>query len=525
MAVYKNFSDKSAVASVEFTPVSDGNFSFIHVRDGQDIEAVKQWITSQDVGQSIVAQTKLGKETVLVTHGEKTKEQMLDVLKGHGDDMQLAAPEKKFDAWKWRGILSMTGHPMQLASSFMLVDAFDPKKHAKVPAHKIVTVDGKKYARKPFDTAKGVFAVSNLAANLINITYGAQRSSDDHRMADVKNKLNDELGESIVNYGELFPPTEKRAELRKEPAAPKSTGDKLNDFMKANSVTLGEVGLRYFGGVSLVFPMKWENWKGGLKEYAKGNFKAGFQKMRNPDKFIFNAGTFWLAGKTLAFFAKTPDPFNPDRTWLDKFREDYLFKISTVTEAIGSTTMAYDAYAKRKITYGGKVSTDYLGSVGGMLFTTAFIMRLNAPYGVKDLNMEEVYAHATDTLAKTPPDKLPQLMADTAGYLTEHLKDKDVQFGEVYNKLMGDLYRYHHIALDNLGARPEERIAAHKCAPNSGHKHDHVSTLAENGTTIGAAAIQRRPTVAELAAKAPAAGFAERTTQNDSKAVGHSLGA
>ena len=232
-----------------------------------------------------------------------------------------------------------------------------------------------------------------------------------------------------------------------------------------------------------------------------------FKKMRNPDKFIFNAGGFWLAGKTLAFFAKTPDPYNPERTALDKFREEYLFKISTATEAIGSTTMAYDSFVKRKITFGGKVSTDYLGSVGGMLFTTAFIMRLSAPYGVKDLNMEEVYAHATDTLAKTPPEKLPQLMADTAAYLTEHLKDKNVQFGEVYNKLMTDLYRYHHIALDNLGTEPQERTQA--LAQPSLDTTD--ASLAEKYS------LQRKSIAPTEKMAPPAANFTDRVAKTEAK--------
>lgn len=522
MATYKNTSDKSPLSSVECTPVSSGNFTFFHLKPGQDKEGFKKWLTAETINQEIVAETTVRGETVFITHGEMSKDKILDTLKKQGNELELSVPEKKFDAWKWRGILSMTGHPMQLASSFMLVDKFDPKKHGKVPASKIVTVDGQKYARRPFDTAKGVFAVSNLAANLINITFGAQRSPDENRLTEVKNKLNDELGEAVTNIDELFPAEEKRASLRKDPAAPKSPGQKAHDFMQANSVTLGEVGLRYFGGVSLVFPMKWENWKGGFNELTQGKVGAAFKKMRNPDKFIFNAGGFWLAGKTLAFFAKTPDPYNPDRTALDKFREEYLFKISTATEAIGSTTMAYDSYAKRKITYGGKVSTDYLGSVGGMLFTTAFVMRLSAPYGVKDLNMEEVYAHATDTLAKTPPEKLPQLMADTAAYLTEHLQDKNVQFGEVYNKLMTDLYRYHHIALDNLGTEPEERKAIlakleKEKAMYAAKVDEDAKTSAQPAPEAGIAsklAPQRKSIApADIAAQVPLGNYANRALQ------------
>ncbi len=502
MAVYKNLSANQPLASVEFTPVSDGNFTFFRLKAGQDKEAFKASLLAEPIGQKIVAETAIGGDTMFVTHGEKTKEKMLGILKEQGNDMTLTVPEKKFDAWKWRGILSMTGHPMQLASSFMLVDKFDAKKHSKIPAGRIITVDGQKYARRPFDTAKGVFAVSNLMANVVNIAFGAQRSTDDNRLDVVKNKLNDELGESITNVGELFPADAKRADLRKEPPVPKTLGQKAHSFMQANSVTLGEVGLRYFGGVSLVFPMKWENWKGGMSKLFEGKPGEAFKKMRNPDKFIFNAGSFWLAGKTLAFFAKAPDPYNPDRTALDKFREEYLFKISTATEAIGSTTMAYDSYAKRKITCGGKVSTDYLGSVGGSLFTTAFIMRLSAPYGVKDLNMEEVYAHATDTLAKTPPEQLPQLMANTAAYLTEHLKDKNVQFGEVYNKLMVDMYRYHHIALDNLGTEPAERVAS-----MASKHHEH----APETSAVSKIAPRKSIAPADIAAT-PAGNFADRAT-------------
>jgi len=129
-------------------------------------------------------------------------------------------------------------------------------------------------------------------------------------------------------------------------------------------------------------------------------------------------------------------------------------------ECSGSSYLAADRFRnpKRRIVLGGKEYQDFLGGIGGMLFSTAFAMRLFAPYGVKEVNMEEVYAHATDTLAKTPPEKLPQLMADTTATLKEHFKDKDIAFSEIFIRMMSDMYRYHHIALDNLGNEPEERL-------------------------------------------------------------------
>ena len=102
---------------------------------------------------------------------------------------------------------------------------------------------------------------------------------------------------------------------------------------------------------------------------------------------------------------------------------------------------------------------DFISGIGGVLFTIRYAMRHWAPFGVRDTNMPEIYAHVTDSLAKMPPDKLPQLLADTAADITDHFKDKHLKYGEVFNQLLIDLYRYHHIALDNLGTEPEERIA------------------------------------------------------------------
>ncbi len=481
MAVYNNLNNQSTLNSVEFTPVSEGNFVFFHTKPGQDQEAFKKWVTSAEVGQKIIAESTAKGQTVLVTHGDKPKEQMLETIKAHGDDLKLQLPEKKINLWKWRGVMSMIGQPLQFLSGW------------------------NKTGKRDYSIIG--FAGLNMAANIVNMTFGAQKSDDKHRLSQIKNQLNDELGEKVTTVQELFRVDENRAALRHDPEGPKSAGQKASEFMQRNSVTLGEVGLRYLGGISLVAPVT--RWQSAAKILSKDkSLVKALSHVANPDKKTFIAGSFWLAGKTVAFFAKTPDPYNPEpKSTIENIRENYLFKASTLSEMAGATFLAHDRMTNptRKIKLGNKVYQDYLGGVGGLLFAGAFAMRLNAPYGVKELNMDEVYAHATDTLAKTPPEKLPQLMADTAAYLTEHLKDQNVQFGEIYNKLMADLYRYHHIALDNLGTEPDER-----------RKHlieQAAATSAEAPMAEKYAAQRKSIAPADIAASSATGNFAERVNQ------------
>jgi hypothetical protein len=498
MAHFTNKKESSPIASVEFTPVSQGNFTFFHVKPRQDKEAVKQWLTSSEMGQAIVAETVVGGETVFVTHGEKTKDQMLETMKTRGEELTSVAPTKKIDMWKWRGVMSMIGQPLQFLSGW-----------------------NKKGDR---DYSIIAFASLNMAANLVNMTFGAQKSDDQHRLSQVKNKLNDELGEEVSTLQELFRVDDKRAPLRKDPEGPKTSGQKFGDFMQRNSVTLGEIGLRYLGGISLVAPMT--RWKGaaGVLSKEKSLAKA-IAYVANPDKKTFTAGVGWLTGKTLAFFAKTPDPYNPEpKSTLDVIREKYLFKVSTLSEMAGASYLAADRFTnpKRKIILGKKEYQDYLGGIGGLLFAGAFAMRLSAPYGVKELNMEEVYAHATDTLAKTPPEKMPQLMADTAAYLTEHLKEKDVHFSEVYNQLMMDMYRYHHIALNNLATTPEQ-AAGQAVAASPTVEAAPDKTVAEKPLTEKLDLKRKSIRPEDISATVASGSFTDRATQSETPKV-HGIG-
>jgi hypothetical protein len=90
---------------------------------------------------------------------------------------------------------------------------------------------------------------------------------------------------------------------------------------------------------------------------------------------------------------------------------------------------------------------DWLGGIGGLLFTGGLIIRIFAPFGVKKVDMDEVEAHASDSLAMVPPEKLRQAVADTAAYLTHHFRGNKVEFGQVYADLTKDLKEFHHISL------------------------------------------------------------------------------
>jgi len=167
-----------------------------------------------------------------------------------------------------------------------------------------------------------------------------------------------------------------------------------------------------------------------------------------------------LTGKTTALPSKAPDPYNPKpHTWLDTLREKFTFRTGGLIETVAFGMVGADAFMNKKISFkkGGKQYRDYISGIGGTLFTIRYLIRYWAPFGIKEMNMDEMYAHVTDSLAKMPPGKLPQLMAETAADLTDHFKDKHLEYGKVFTQLMNELYRYHHIALDNLGTEPEER--------------------------------------------------------------------
>lgn len=432
MSVYKNTRTNPLFNAVEFSPVSDGNFTFFYIDNPLRKDAARTWLARPEHHQEILAETQVEGHHVFVTHGDKTKEELLSALQQGGDHFAFSHSPKGVNAWALRGMLGIGGQGLQLTSSLM---------------------------RHKLDIGLFVFAVSNIAANIMGMTLGAQKSEDTHRLRHLKEKFNTRLDDHLP-AGEGLPKIdERRAALHKDEQPPKSAGDKLEGFLRRNSVYVGELGLRYLGAFALAFPMN--KWGKSWTKMKTGAFKEAYDVGRNPSTYSHVAGIGSLVGKNIAFFSKPEDPYDPaPKSRLDNFREKYTFRLGGWIEAASFGTLSYGAFKEGKIKIGGKQYADYLSGTGGAMFTLAYVTRHWAKFGVKEMNMEELYAHVADSLAQMPPEKLPRLMADTAADIKEHFKDKPMDFGKIFTQLMTDLYRYHHIALDNLGTEPQERQPA-----------------------------------------------------------------
>lgn len=440
MTVYQSTRADSAIDTVEFTPVGRGNFTFIQLRDAKAAPNVLGWLTSPQIGQSLVTQTMVDGKLMLITHGPKTSEQLQEALKQRGEQFAIYKEPEKFEPWQWRGNMSNVGQVLQLLSA--------------------------QYAKGGIDAAVMGFAVTNLAANMTNVVFGAEQLKDEHRTRFVKESFNEQLARYLPD-GVKTPAVNKDHKHVDpyEDESPKTLGDRFNHFMKKNSVTIGEVGLRYLGSISLAFPIT--RWGQAVKDVQAGkSFSEVVNNAKNPKQFIFYSGIAYLVGKTIALFSAVPDPYHPKSPdAIDSFREDVCFKLSSAVEAGAALALAYEGLSvakdgKPKIDFKQHKSyvpdfmnsesftrRDWFGGIGGLLFTSGLLIRFTAPYGTRQADLEDINAHVTEGLSRVPAEKLPQLVADTAAYLKTHFKDSNLDYGKIYNQLVHDLYRYHHIAM------------------------------------------------------------------------------
>lgn len=464
MAVYNITNPESALDSVEFTPVSDGNFSFYHLKDAGKKDAVRDWLT-KELEHEIVAETMVEGKHVIVTHGARTREQMLKILDNHGDTPKLKIHKDPPNYWAIRGGMSMVGQVLNLASACFQVEKAHPEHATMNPASPKFNpkVTEGMYVRKAMSSDIGMFAVLNLTANVVNMLYGGQKENATNQLHAIKNDINANLNDHITTTERTFDVRDDRSRFHDDITAPKTKLEKLNDGIAKNSVRLGEIGLRFLGAMALVLPTR--NIKTGYAALKSGGLKAGWDAAKNPNQMVLGAGGLYLGGKVLSFFSKVPDPYDTsEKSAITQFREDYIFKVGTVIEATAAGMLGYNAVTKKKIGFANPNSpgmtprTDLFGGIGGVALTTGLAVRYKAKFGTKNLDAEEVFAHATDTLAKTAPEKLPQLMAESSATIKEHLVGEKIEFGEIFTKMMSDMYRYHHVALDNVGKAPDKFV-------------------------------------------------------------------
>jgi hypothetical protein len=525
MATFNNTRKDSPISAVEFIKVPDGNFTFFYVDSPSQKEAVKQWLTSKDVGQEVIAETKIHKtddmvedRTVIVTHGDKTEADLRKLLADKGDTLEPKKDKQALmDFWTLRSIISVVGQSLQIFSSYF-----------RLTENKTTGA----WERRGIDGSIMTFAVLNMLANASNFLFGSEKKPDDDHLDFLKKRFNEKISPHLPPGEQPIDPNDSCVKQREGEGRPPSMGEKMWEFMRQNSVRVGEIGLRFAAAIALVVPMnKGRDTFGGWRELIKGIFTGnGVEALKaglNKNSLQLAAGSLYLGGKTLALFTKVADPYEKKKhTMLDTVREDYVFQIGSLTEAVAGSIVALNAY-NSKIEVGGKAVRDWAGTIGGGLFSTGYLIRLGAKFGEKQMNMKELQAHVTDNLAKVTPAQLPQLLAESAAAIKDHFKDKPLEFGQVYTQMMSDLYRYHHIAFDNLGTEPQERLAKikSKCDqsladPNHpGHTPEEAALCKIVSEPASQEKDTRNKKLAQIANRTPATTYVEKTIKSDEPAV------
>lgn len=431
MATYINSRAGAEISQAEFSTGPHGQIGVYYLASPEAGEHVRGWL--KETGQGVLSESMSGGHKILITQSDRTAEQNVHALNTRGDSFSLVNKKQGVDPWVIRSLLGFGGQGMQLASSFLR------------PNRKI-------------DPSLFIFAAANLTANGINLVYKAQNVEDKHQLKFLKAKFNDELSPHLKE-GEAPPAIDdRRLPLRPAEQEKRRNVDPFNDFMQRNSVKVGELGLRYIGAAGIAL---------NVNPVFQGHLPT-----LNPNKMRGLAGWGSISGKTLALTSKIEDPYNPKPpTALDHFRENYSFLLGGLIEAGAFSVLAYDSLFKSgplskayqdavatgksletlstgiSFRKGGPVYRDWLSGIGGAMFVTGYIVRSWAKFGERKVNMNELYAHISDTLAKAPPEQIPGLLAQASAEIVEHFskEKKPPSYSSVYSKIAMDLHSQHHI--------------------------------------------------------------------------------
>jgi hypothetical protein len=432
MTHYRTHHPAATVRSVEFTGNAPSDVMLLMIKPENDAAPMRQLLSNPDL-KRIISETVTPQGTLIVSRGAQSQQQMLQLLAAHNEVLEAQREQKKFNPWKWRGYSSFLGQSLQLVSGF------------KSGADRSALVG---------------FASLNLVANVINIMFGAQEKEDPHQLRHLKTTLNQQLA-PYVNATALPNPEDKLADTYVDKAAPKkSMGSKAYDLTSKYSVSFGEIFLRTLGSVSLAFPItQWSAAFKTLKETKSASQTYG--ALRNSNPVTYGVGLLMLLGKFTSFASKEPDPFNPKPMGvIDVFREKIAFRLSSIIEGGAATWMAHDCFKNRTIHIGGKQRPDYFGGAGNVVFIGGYGVRLAAPYGTREVNMKELYAHAATALAAAPPEKLPDLLAQTAVSLKQHFHNKPIETATIYQELSRRLQQHRPHIIDKKKAdAPQDALA------------------------------------------------------------------
>ena len=433
--------------AVEFSTVKDGNMAFVYVDRPAQKDAVRTWL-KDTVGQEIIAESAVDGHPVIITRGDKTQADIMKLLAERGETLQPHVEKKPLDLWKLRSIASVAGQSLQIFSGMrrgnMENGVWVPRK----------------------DQSLLIFAGLNMTANIMGYVLGAQKVPDTNHLQYLKDQLGRQM-EPAVEDGQHLPDIQHpRLPKREGPPPHKTAGENFKAFLQRNSVTIGEIGMRYVAAIGLLFPMfKNEHhigWGGIWELSKKGEFKEAWAKGVNRLPLFRYAAIGYVAGKFIALFTKVKDPYeHKEHTWVDTMREDVLFKLGSIIEATSGAVISYNGFKNGQIKgFDGKPMRDYAGGFGGAIFATGYMIRLGAKFGEKQFNMKELQAYLGDSFARIKPEELPQVMADSVAATKNHFKDKSkLTFGDMYTQVLTDMYKHHKVTLTTLAGTPEEQKA------------------------------------------------------------------
>ncbi len=422
---YRAKSKHGVLETVDFSTVAGKHFAFFELRDETRVDELKTLLTRQPFSQSLVARTDVSGKPVLIMQSDMEPSAIVGMLAERGEGLEKLSQGKGIDPWKIRSVFGFGGQSLQLTSTFLRAG--------------VAAKAGKGFWSN-VDPSIFVFAATNLAANVINLVYHQGEQVDDvHQLRYLKQRMNRELAPHLKE-GESAPAVDDQRQMLRPHETSHSSIDQAKVFLKRHSVEVGELGLRYLGAVGLAYPAT--GWKSA--------FSNGRMPAKNSSGFRVYAGLSSIFGKTVALTSAIPDPYNPKPpTWLDTVREKFSFLGGGLIEITSFSALAYDHFFHTKgkpsgLVINGKSHRDWLGGIGASMFVMGYIVRSWAKFGERNVNMEELYAHASDTLANTPPEKIPQLVANTAANLAEHFQDKPtLNFATIYTNLANDLVKFH----------------------------------------------------------------------------------
>ena len=458
MAIYTDTTGKSVITRVEFATAAGQQLVFLHPKDSAAAARLEAWITDPAFGLTLVSTTSNNGEALLVASGDQPPQATLTALANRGVTLAPYTPKERIDPWVIRSILGFGGQILQLASSFMR------------PTKKI-------------DPNIFVFAAANLTANAINLVYKAQDAEDPNQLRHLKRQENKALEPVLATHKKHAPNIEEtRKSSRESERQKQKNGPSLHDILKRYSVNIGELGLRYLGAFGLAFALDW-------KQLAQGKLPP-----LTASPLRRYAGLSSIAGKTVALGSKIEDPYDPKPpTWLDKFREKYTFLLGGLIEVTSFSALAYDnfmntnpanpAQRNRGILWKGTVYRDWLGGIGASMFVMGYIVRSWAKYGQRHVDMDELRAHVSDTIAQLPPEQIPQHLALAAQRLAEHFKHQHgFTVASIYAGLADDLYTHHHIAVHPV--HRHQQISSHEKASHGSRPQRQVFAPQHDGFAL-----------------------------------------